>query len=106
MTIEISDIRPEVLAFAKALEEKLRAKVDTDKLKRSNKTQLTGALLRSVARLLAALDYDRDEIQETLRIVISRLDYHDFTSDPRGELIDVANFAMMLFENLSSSRGG
>lgn len=104
MSIEVTDIRPEVIEFAKAMEEKLRRNNHKSSWEGCTQTQLVGMLLRELVELLAALGFDSDEVEETVRIYAAKLDAHDFDSDPKSEAVDVANFTMMLFDNLTHGR--
>jgi hypothetical protein len=104
MAIEVADIRPEVLEFAKAMEEKLRSKDKKGGWRGCSKTQLIGMLIRETVELLASSGFDPSEVVETVRVYASKLDQHDFTSDPALEAVDVANFSMMLFDNITNGR--
>jgi hypothetical protein len=97
-------LRPEVLAFARDMELKLRANDFKSSWSECSKGYLSTRLTREVVELLAALGLGAPEIQRIVDEKILMLDEHDYQSDPRSETVDVANFAMMIHDNLTHER--
>jgi hypothetical protein len=96
--------RPEVMAFARAMEEKLVETVGKDGWCGLESQQLAESMIHEVVELLKAIGYDKQKIRLMVEHATGSLDQHDFDSDPKLETVDVANFAMMIFDNLVNGR--
>jgi hypothetical protein len=97
-------VRPEVWEFARSMELKLRASGGKSSWKGISREYLTKRMIQEVVELLAALGIGAAEIQLLVSEQIRQLDAHDYASSPSAEAVDVANFAMMLYDNLTNHR--
>lgn len=95
--------RPEVMAFARAMEEKLRKNDHKGGWEACGALYLGRLIIGEVVELLAALGVD----EPTVRVMfVSALEEYDVSDvdDPQLEAADVGNISMMIFDNLVNGR--
>jgi hypothetical protein len=97
-------IRPEVLAFARDMELKLRANDHKGGWCECSKHHLSQLLLGELVELLAALGYKKPTIHLMVDAACDSITWTDFQADPKLEAVDVGNIAMMLHDNLTHKR--
>jgi len=103
-TFERTSLRPEVLAFARAMELKLQANDHKGGWQSLSRDDLSELLIGELVELLAALHLNEETLKSIITDACASLDWTDFQSNPSLEALDVANIAMMIHDNLTNAR--